>query len=243
MKAPRAAVGLLLLAAAGAAWAMRRTPSLDQAAAPEEAPSDPTWYDDLVPESLSTIGDLGAWVLSNQSETAQKVQDNTAMIDSDANVRAFLEAIARAEGTAGRPDPYRVCYGYAHTIKSLSDHPAITGEWKGAPLSDTMCRAAGFSPGCVSTAAGKYQFTKPTWSRLKTRLRLADFGPSSQDAAAIELLRETGALDFAKAGQVADAVTAARRIWASLPGAGYAQPERSLTWLQAQFTAAGGTLA
>ncbi len=243
MKAARAVVGLLLLAAAGAAWAVRRTQSLDQAAAPEEAPTDPTWYDALIPESLPGLEDLGAMILSNQVETETKVQEMTAMIDTDANVRAFLEAIARAEGTAGQADPYRVCYSYAWTIKSFSDHPAISGEWKGAPLSDAMCRAAGFNPGCVSTAAGKYQITKPTWSKLKTRLRLADFGPSSQDAAAVELLRESGALDFAKAGKVADAVTAARRIWASLPGAGYAQPERSLSWVQAQFTAAGGTLA
>ncbi len=243
MKAARAALGLLLLAAAGAAWAVRRSQSFDQAAAPEDAPSDPTWYDDLVPASLPGIADLGAMILFNQVETDTKVQEMTAMIDTDANVRAFLEAIARAEGTAGRPDPYRVCYGYRWTIKSLADHPAVTGEWKGEPLSDSMCRAAGFGPGCVSTAAGKYQFTRPTWSRLKTRLRLADFGPTSQDAAAVELLRETGALDFAKAGKVAEAVTAARRIWASLPGAGYDQPERSLSWVQAQFTAAGGTLA
>ncbi len=236
----RAVIGLALLAAAGAAWAARRSQSFDQAAAFEEAPSDPSWYDAYLPSSLPDLGDL---ILSNQAETEQKVQAATQMIDTDANVRAFLEAIARAEGTAGQADPYRVCYGYTWTIKSLADHPAITGEWKGAPLPDAMCRAAGFSPGCVSTAAGKYQMTRPTWSKLKSRLRLADFGPSSQDAAAIELLRECGALEFAKLGKVPDAVSAARRIWASLPGAGYDQPERSMAWVQAQYTAAGGVLA
>lgn len=88
-----------------------------------------------------------------------------------------------------------------------------------------------------------YQVTKGTWSKLKSRLGLRDFSPASQDAAAIELLRETGALQYAEQGNVAAAVSAARRIWASLPGAGYDQPERSLAWLQARYTESGGVLA
>jgi lysozyme len=39
------------------------------------------------------------------------------------------------------------------------------------------------------------------------------------------------------------AVRQARRTWASLPGAGYAQPERTLAYLQAQYIANGGVLA
>ena len=233
----RAALAILLLAGAGAAWAYRRSAGLDQA--PEAAPDEPGWWDGWTQQLPS----LDGWILANSAETEEKVQAMTAIIDSSANVRAFLEAIARAEGTAGQPDPYRVCYAYRHTIKSLADHPANTGEWKGEKLPDHLCRGAGLSPGCVSTAAGKYQITRPTWNKLKSRLGLRDFSPASQDAAAIELLRESGALEFAKLGQVADAAYAARRIWASLPGAGYEQPERSLAWVQNQFTAAGGVLA
>lgn len=233
----RAALAILLLAGAGAAWAYRRAAAFDQA--PEAAPADPSWWDGWAQQLPS----LDGWIQGNQAETDQKVQAMTAIIDSDANVRAFLEAIARAEGTAGQPDPYRVCYAYRHTIQSFNDHPAQTGEWKGEKLPDHLCKAAGLSPGCVSTAAGKYQITRPTWNKLKSRLGLRDFTPASQDAAAVELLRESGALEFAKQGMVADAVQSARRIWASLPGAGYEQPERSLAWVQAQFAAAGGVLA
>jgi lysozyme len=235
----RAALAILMLFGVGAAYAYRRAASIDQAAAPEAAPGDASWIQ-TVTENLPSID---SWMLANQEETYRKVQEMTTMIDTNANVRAFLEAIARAEGTAGQSDPYRVCYGYSHTIQSLADHPAITGEWMGKGLSDAMCRAAGYGPGCVSTAAGKYQITKPTWSKLKRRLNLPDFSPDSQDAAAIELLRESGALDHVKVGNVERAVQAARRTWASLPGAGYEQPERSLAWVQAQFQAAGGVLA
>jgi lysozyme len=239
MSKARAAIAVLLLAGAGAAWAYRRSAGLDQAAAPEVAPGNEGWWDGWTQQLPS----LDSWIQSNETETYDKVQQMTAILDTDANVRAFLEAIARAEGTAGQGDPYRVCYAYSHTIQSFSDHPAITGEWKGRGLSDAMCRAAGLGPGCVSTAAGKYQITKTTWTRLKRKLRLPDFSPASQDAAAIELLRETGALQFAQLGNVGEAVSAARRIWASLPGAGYEQPERSLAWVQAQYQAAGGVLA
>lgn len=222
-----------MLAGAGAALAYRRAAGLDNAAAPEASGSDGTsWADGIT-----------GWIQSNQADSDQRVQDMNQILNSDSNVRAFLEAIARAEGTAGQGDPYRVCYAYRHTIRDLAEHPAISGEWKGEPLPDNQCRAAGFDPGCVSTAAGKYQITRTTWKKLKARLGLKDFSPASQDAAAVELLRECGALDYAQAGQVDQAARAARRIWASLPGAGYEQPERSLAWLQDRYTEAGGVLA
>jgi muramidase (phage lysozyme) len=238
-----AALATLLLATTAAVYAYRRAgQGIDAAALPEEAPSNPTWWTDAA-DTLDTYTSIDYWIDTNQAETEKKVSDMTAIIDTDANVRAFLESIARAEGTAGQADPYRVCYAYRWTIKSFADHPAITGEWKGEKLSDAMCAGAGLGPGCVSTAAGKYQITKGTWFTLKKRLGLKDFAPASQDAAAIELLRETGALYAAQTGDLATAVAKSRRTWASLPGAGYAQPERSFAWLQNQFTSAGGVLA
>lgn len=186
---------------------------------------------------------LDFWTQQNQTETQTKVDTMTASIDPARNLAAFLHAIARAEGTANMADPYRVTVGYKFTIGDYTDHPAILGVWKGEPLSAAMCKAAGFGPGCVSTAAGKYQIIKPTWQRLKTRLKLPDFSPASQDAAATELLRECGALEFAKRGDVREAAFAARKTWASLPGAGYDQPEKTVAWLQTQFTSAGGVLA
>lgn len=159
-----------------------------------------------------------------------------------ANLAAFLAMIRFAEGTEGRGDPYRVCYGYAHTISSLAEHPAVSGEWRGGRLPDSMCTAAGFSPGCVSTAAGAYQIIKPTWLSLRASLNLGDFGPASQDACAVELIRQRGALNDVYAGRFADAVRKVAPVWASMPGAGYAQPERKLTILADAYRSAGGTI-
>lgn len=236
MKPAHAALGILLLAGAAAALAYRRAAGFDDAAAPEAADDDGSRWTDQLPS-------LGELIDSNQAESNERLQQMTAIINGDQNVDALLEAIARAEGTIGRGDPYRVAFGYRVTIKNLSDHPAITGEWMGEKLPDNQCKAAGFGPGCVSTAAGKYQITRTTWRKLKPRLNLRDFSPASQDAAAVELLRECGALALIQAGQFEAAVRAARRIWASLPGSGYEQPERSMAWLQDRYTEAGGMLA
>lgn len=242
MSAKRAAIALLLLAGAYAAYAYRQSRGLDAAAAPEEAPADPSWWSSAT-DTVDTYTSLDYWIGANQEETAQKIEEAHTMIDQNANLAAFLQAIGMSEGTANQPNPYAVCYAYKHTIQSFADHPAVTGEWKGEKLSDKMCKAAGLGSGCVSTAAGKYQITKTTWAGLKRKLGLSDFSPASQDAAAIELLRQSGALEFAKAGNVAAAAAACRKIWASLPGAGYEQPERSLAWIQRQYTNAGGVLA
>lgn len=211
----------------GAAFVTRR--AADGAAALDAEQGDGS-------TALDYINPLGA--IERQVE---QYQNEAAMHDT--NTAAFLSMIASAEGTDRRPDPYRVCYAYAHTIADLSDHPAVTGEWKGERLPDAMCAGAGFGPGCVSSAAGRYQLIKSTWLLCKRQLGLTDFGPASQDAAAVYLIRKRGALDDVRAGRVADAVAKCRLEWASLPGAGYGQPERRLTALVDAYERAGGVLA
>lgn len=169
-----------------------------------------------------------------------------------AQVRAFLHLIAVSEGTAKAPDPYRVCYGYRHTIQDMTFHPAAwrpgaagqqVREWSGERLSDAMCRGAGMSPGCVSTAAGRYQIIRPTWDSIQRALDLPDFGPDSQDAAAVYLLQRRGAIEAIEAGELDRAIGLCRKEWASLPGAGYGQPEQKREALAAAFESAGGVLA
>lgn len=193
------------------------------------------------------LGAVSLDVLADRAETAfNSITEQQAMNDTTtqaANIAAFLAVIRQAEGTARAGDPYRVCYGYAHTISNMADHPAITGEWKGERLPDAMCRNAGFGPGCVSTAAGAYQIIKPTWANLRRALGLPDFGQASQDAAAVELIGRRGALEDVKAGRVAAAISKCRNEWASLPGNYARQGQRDLGTLVAWFEQSGGTTA
>lgn len=185
--------------------------------------------------------------LTDRAETIMNtVTEQPANVPADvagANVSAFLQMIQSAEGTAGAGDPYRVCFGYKHSIQDFTDHPALTGEWRGERLPDAMCRNAGFGPGCVSSAAGAYQIIKPTWANLKTALRLPDFSPASQDAACVELVRRRGALEDVKAGRITQAIAKCRNEWASLPGNYAKQGQRSVGDLIAWYQDAGGATA
>lgn len=184
------------------------------------------------------IVDRGEALLNQLTEQSADVDQDTA----GRNIAAFLSVIRQAEGTAGRGD-YRACYGYGHTIADLSDHPAVSGEWRGERLPDAMCRAAGFGPGCVSSAAGAYQIIKGTWANVARALGLVDFSPASQDAAAVELIRRRGALEDVKAGRFAAAVSKCRNEWASLPGNYAGQGQRSMGQLVAWFQQSGGVTA
>ena len=153
------------------------------------------------------------------------------------NLQAFLTMIAHAEGTDREADPYRVCYGFHHTIASFADHPAVTGEWMGERIT------VGIYAGELSTAAGRYQINKPTWLRLKAKLGLVCFDATSQDDAAIQLISDNGALALVNSGKLGAAVTKLSTIWASLPGGDSGQQELLFASLQSTYTGAGGALA
>lgn len=193
----------------------------------------------------------GAAVIDGESDEAPDWEDYgqqvialadeyTDEVTIDMNQTAFLTALRLGEGTSG-PNGYRTLFGGA-LFDSYATHPALAG-WRGLTLSDEMCSNAGFGPGCVSTAAGAYQINKPTWNRIAAKLSLSDFSPASQDAAAWELIREKGAQADVMAGRTAQAVGKVRKIWASLPGAGYGQHEVALSSFNRVYTQAGGVLA
>lgn len=177
--------------------------------------------------------------LINQAEemiNGEQVDEVTAQ----QNTAAFLAAITYGEGTRGDNGYRTLCGG--GLFDSYADHPALTG-WSGLPLSDAMCKGAGLGSGCKSTAAGRYQIIKPTWLSLKSKLGLPDFSPASQDAAAIELIRQRGALADVQAGRIESAVNKCAKVWASLPGAGYGQREVKLQNFISNYQAEGGALA
>jgi lysozyme len=150
------------------------------------------------------------------------------------NVRAFLDAIASptAEGTAHLGDNgYNVLFG-GGLFFSYADHPRQL-----IPFTDARTGEVNYS-----SAAGRYQILRRTFDALAAKLGTQGFAPDVQDAMAIELIAERGALADVRAGRFADAVHKCRRIWASLPGAGYDQHETTLARLAQAFTAAGGTI-
>lgn len=144
------------------------------------------------------------------------------------NRKAFLDMIARSEGTKGRgEDGYNVLVGGC-LFNSYADHPR---QLIAIPRYKVK-----------STAAGRYQLLARYYDAYKEKLNLPDFSPASQDAIALQQIKECKALADIDAGRIAQAIKKCRRIWASLPGAGYGQHENSLDYCLAAYEKAGGIL-
>ncbi len=144
------------------------------------------------------------------------------------NISAFLDMLAFSEGTTGRGDDgYNKLVNPAGLFDSYLNHPN-----KVVQVSKTL----------KSTAAGRYQFLSKHWEHYKKQLNLPDFGPESQDKWAIQLIRERKAIDDIEAGRIEAAIEKCRNIWASLPGAGYGQPEHSVENLIDAYKRYGGVV-
>lgn len=146
---------------------------------------------------------------------------------SNPNVQKVLRVIGQAEGTVGEKiaDPYRIAFG-GGTFDSLDSHPNML-----TVFTQTDGKAN------KSSAAGAYQFLKPTWDDVSSKLGLKDFSPRSQDIAALELINRAGALQDVLKGDTSAAFSKLGATWASLPSSPYAQPKRSPGFIEQALNA------
>ena len=140
--------------------------------------------------------------------------------------RALLNTIRYAEGTwtNGSRDGYRMLYG-GGSVAKLDRHPEIVVRKRFA-----------------SAAAGAYQFLPATWKDAAARLGLEDFGPDSQDQAALFLMEKRGALRiFDSQGLSREVLALLAAEWASLPashgGSYYGQPVKGADELISVYNA------
>lgn len=129
------------------------------------------------------------------------------------NVHRMLDAISAAEGTDSHG--YRTAFG-GSKIESLKDHPRTFHSFTQTDGKPNR-----------TSAAGRYQFLSSTWDDVAGKLGLHDFGPESQDLAALELINRAGALDDVIAGNFDGAIGKLGATWASLPSSPYPQPKRT----------------
>ncbi len=157
------------------------------------------------------------------------------------NRRAFLDMLAVSEGTS--TSPATRCNGYDVIVTGIDKRPEVFTDFSDHPFNKGRKSKIINSRGLTSNASGRYQFMLRDWAHYRDQLGLKDFGPASQDAWALQLIRERGALPLIDMGQFTLAVARVRNLWASLPGAGYGQPEHGIDKLQAAYVKAGGVLA
>lgn len=168
-------------------------------------------------------------LLDQADAVLQEITDMTSTGNplEDANVAAFLWTVRVSEGT-DVIDGYSMIVGGGR-FEGFADHPRV--------LVDLPAL------GIKSSAAGAFQIIRRTWDGVRDKLGLPDFSPACQDAAAVELIRQRGALADVRAGRFAVAIDKCKKEWASLPGAGYGQHENTLARLANAYTTAGGNLA
>lgn len=157
----------------------------------------------------------------------------TAQQAGGVNVVAFLDMLAWSEGTdkstqATKDRGYDVLVG-GQLFNGYADHPRVLVDLPKLKIQ--------------STAAGRYQLLRRYFDAYRKSLGLKDFSPLSQDLIALQQIRERRALSLIQAGKIPEAIQAVSNIWASLPGAGYGQHERTLQSLLAVYRKAGGMVS
>ena len=152
------------------------------------------------------------------------------------NQKAFLDMIAWSEIGA---DLLAVSdNGYNVIVGSTASTPILFDSYADHPR-----RLIDLGNGLKSTAAGRYQSLARYFDVYKKQLNLPDFGYDSQDAIALQMIRECHALDDIEAGTIDQAVSKCSSRWASLPGNSYGQHQHSVSDLRAAYIMAGGTIA
>lgn len=155
-----------------------------------------------------------------------------------ANRRAFLDMLSVSEGTS--TSPITRDDGYDVIVTGVTG-PEIFSDYSQHPFVGRKPKQVRGS--LYSTASGRYQHMLVHWPHYRDALGLPDFGPESQDRWALQLIRERGALPLIDAGKFEAAVAKVRNLWASLPGAGYGQPEHGIEKLRVAYLNAGGAIS
>ena len=131
------------------------------------------------------------------------------MVEINNQRKAFLDMLAWSEGTDNgrqktRNHGYDVIVG-GELFTDYSDHPR-----KLVTLNSKL----------KSTGAGRYQLL-PVVGCLPQAAWPERLLSESQDAVALQQIKERGALPMIDRGDIRQAIDRCSNIWASLPGAGY----------------------
>lgn len=128
---------------------------------------------------------------------------------ADPRVKSFLDRISKSEGA-----DYNTLVG-GSKIDDLSRHPNRVG----------LTTAAG-----PSTAFGRYQITGSTDRSKLAKYSHLDYSPENQDLRAVELLRQTKALDAIQQDDDQTAMQRAGREWASIPNSTLPGRKNTAAW-------------
>ncbi len=170
-----------------------------------------------------------AWQLLRRKEGVtvgelNKISTDVGMTNEELNTRAFMSTIKQAENHFNGSLPYNAKHGFTNgklntfTDKSYDEAPE---DYKNHPYVNSK----------GATAAGAYQLLKGSFrNQLEKNKYVTDFGPQSQDQAAIGIFKDSKAFDNIMKGNFSEAMKSlVKDPWdnvqfASLPGGGQEKP-------------------
>lgn len=148
------------------------------------------------------------------------------------SLQHFLNLIAWSEGTS--TSPITKNDGYDVIVTGI-DGPSIFTDYTDHPFAKGGKVQWRANPPSYSTAAGRYQLLARYWNIYRMQLHLSDYSPTSQDAVAVQQIKERRATDAILAGDIATAIQLCSNIWASFPGNTYGQGNHDLAALLAHY--------
>jgi len=154
----------------------------------------------------------------------------------DTDIKAVLRTIRRGEGTIA-PDGYSYLFGSSpknnRRFTDFSTHPNQRFTFTINGVTN------------ITSAAGAYQILKKTFDTLCFKYGFKDFTPQTQDLMALALFDTRGCLKAVADGNFFDPEIMDRlnNEWASLPMAGYGQPEKSMDQVKRWYIMEGGIIA
>ena len=133
------------------------------------------------------------------------------MVEINNQRKAFLDMLAWSEGTDNGRQKTR---NHGYDVSQAESYLLIT--WSPSQT----CHAK--PKNSNQQAPDATSFFSRWWDAYRKQFGLKDF-PKSQDAVALQQIKERGALPMIDRGDIRQAIDRCSNIWASLPGAGVYQ--------------------
>jgi muramidase (phage lysozyme) len=157
-----------------------------------------------------------------RAKEAAALQKELADLARQPEVRAMLDTIGFTEGTGLNYGKVVNGTVIGQNKKDMPFDEALTKGMKNVSTLDMSQHpnvAVRVNSKIVSSAAGRYQFLSGTWRGVSEKLGLANFHATSQDIAAVQLMKDRGMIEPLLNGDLQTAVNRGAGEWASLPKA------------------------
>lgn len=154
----------------------------------------------------------------------------------DADIKAVIATIRKCEGTDAAD-------GYSYLFGSTPNNNRRFTDFSKHPNQRFPFICNGETQ--YSSAAGALQILKGTYDTLCRKYGFAAFAPEDQDIMGLALFDTRNVLKAVADGKFLhpDVLDTLNNEWASLPGAEYGQPTKTLDKITKWYLAAGGVIA